>query len=265
MSSSTARLKADIKRRAPFLVPLKRAPRAIARGIARAASRVAVRVPALRELRASALDRRRRNTFETIYRTNAWGGAESRSGIGSDLGPTALLRSELPRIVEQHGFRTMLDIPCGDFVWMQHVALDLDYVGADLVPSIIERSRQLFGNERRRFLVLDMVRDDLPAVDLVFCRDGLVHLSNEDALRALANVKRSGSRYLMATTFVNSRENKEIWTGEWRPLNLSLPPFGFPAPLTVVNERQPSDPYPDKSMAMWRVADLPRLRDTLPP
>ena len=150
----------------------------------------------------------------------------------------------------------MLDIPCGDFFWMQHVALDLDYIGADLVPNIVERDRLEFEDERRHFVVLDMVRDDMPAVDLVFCRDGLVHLSYEDALLALANVKRSGSRYLMATTFLDSTRNRDIRAGEWRPLNLRLPPFGFPTPLTVVKERQPSDPYPDKSMALWRIADL---------
>ena len=209
-------------------------------------------------LRRRSQDRERREAFERIYRDNGFGGNESRSGAGSDLEPTEPIRRELPQLIERHSIRSMLDVPCGDFNWMQHVALGSSrYVGADIVPEMIQRNAELFADEGRQFLVLDMVRDPLPSVDLIFCRDGLVHLSFEDGLRALANFKRSGASYLIATTFLEPRPNEDRPTGlYWRPLNLMLPPYSLAEPLEVIREPAPA-PFEDKSLGLWRLADIP--------
>jgi hypothetical protein len=42
---------------------------------------------------------------------------------------------------------------------------------------------------------LDLTGDPLPRVDVVLCRDCLVHLSFQNIFRAFANLRRSGSRY----------------------------------------------------------------------
>src|SRR5262245_50296933 len=59
-------------------------------------------------------------TFTDIYRRNAWGGTESVSGTGSGLAETRALRSSLRLLIDDFEIATMLDIPCGDFHWMQH-------------------------------------------------------------------------------------------------------------------------------------------------
>src|SRR5439155_1645639 len=126
---------------------------------------------------------------------------------------------------------------CGDFNWMQHLNLGpVDYIGADIVAALIEENRRMFGSERRKFLVANVIKDTLPAVDLILCRDCLMHLSNEDVVKAIRNLKRSGAMYLLTTTYTARGENAAILTGQWRAVNLELPPFGFPAPLRLINE-----------------------------
>lgn len=256
-------LKTAVKSRMPFLVPPLRRGRSMAQAMWLSASRNLKRLPLLRRLRSLAWDRaQRRLVFEEIFHENRWGDADSRSGMGSNLLYTEALRAELPLLIEKFGFRSMLDIPCGDFFWMRLLTLDLDYVGGDIVPQLVERNQRLYGGERRRFAHMDIVCGRLPKVDLVLCRDCLVHLSYEDAFRALSNIKRSGSTYLLTTTYFDRQSNRDIRTGDWRTLNLRLPPFGFTPPMRLIDEQAPQEGFRDKSLGLWRIADLPECRRT---
>ncbi len=205
-----------------------------------------------------------RDMFTDIYRNSSFGGKDSRSGAGSDLIQTAEVRRRLPALLQQIGIQTMLDIPCGDFHWMKAVELDVRYTGADVVAEMIQRNQQQYGNESHRFVTLDLVRDELAKVDLVFCRDVLVHFSFEDVFAALRNIKRSGSEYLLTTTFTARDGNIDIRTGQWRPLNLERPPFGFPPPILIINEKctEGDGSWGDKSLGLWKVRDL---QATTPP
>lgn len=195
--------------------------------------------------------------FAEFYRDNKWGDAESVSGAGSNLTQTAEVRRVLPGLLAELGCRSMLDVPCGDFYWMRLVPLDVDYTGGDIVSDIVARNQEQYGNERRRFLRLDLLQDTLPAADLIFCRDCLVHLSNAHIRRALDNIRTSGATYLLTTTFPGRADNDDIPTGSWRPINLQRPPHDFPPPLRLIDERCPDPAYADKHLGLWRVADIP--------
>jgi len=197
--------------------------------------------------------------FTSIYRSNYWGSDDSRSGRGSDLAQTAVVREELPRVIERFSIQTMLDVPCGDFHWMQQADLEVDYLGGDIVPELVEANQARYGAQRRRFQLLDIAAAVPPAVDLIFCRDLLVHFSFRDAAAAISNLRASGSRFVMLTTFTNRRENIDIRTGNWRPLNLALPPFGFPAPLYLINEEctEGDGSWNDKSLGLWSLSQIP--------
>ena len=56
--------------------------------------------------------------FERIYSTNLWSDPDSRSGVGSTLDSTAVVRAELPLALRRLDARVLLDVPCGDFAWM---------------------------------------------------------------------------------------------------------------------------------------------------
>lgn len=157
--------------------------------------------------------------FADIYRNNYWGGLESRSGTGSDMGQTDVIRRELPLLLKRRNIWSILDIPCGDFNWMQHVDLSMvRYIGADIVPDIIKDNKRKFPT--KDFRVLDITKDKLPEVDAIFCRDLLGHFSNENVERALEVVRASGAKYLIATSFPFVSKMMDIEDGKWRPINL---------------------------------------------
>ena len=201
--------------------------------------------------------------FQRIFEENAWGNSESISGEGSNLERTAVVRAQLPGLLARHHVRSILDAPCGDFYWMKEVALDdVDYIGADIVPEIIDRDVEWYAGPRRRFVLCDLVDDPLPKADLILCRDCLVHLPYAETRRAIDNFRRSGAIWLLTTTFTGDRTNRDIEIGDWRPINLERAPYGFPRPVDVINEESDEvdedlGAFPDKSLALWRLADLP--------
>jgi hypothetical protein len=196
--------------------------------------------------------------FRDKFARNAWRGAESVSGTGSDLEQTRVVIEALPGLLRSLGVSTMLDLPCGDFNWMRQVDLSgIRYIGADVVPEIVGRNAR-FANDHVTFRHLNLLTDPLPRVDAIFCRDCLVHLSFADIERALASIVRSGSTYLVTTTFPDRSANADIPTGRWRVLNLQAPPFNFPPPLRLLVEgcTEGSGKYRDKSLGVWRIEDL---------
>lgn len=200
-----------------------------------------------------------KSTFANIYQSNGWSGEESISGPGSDLDQTRVICVKIPELISELGIRTMLDAPCGDLHWIKNVELGVaEYIGGDIVPALVESNSARFAGTNRSFRVMNLISDPLPKVDLVFCRDCLVHLPLREAAEALRNIKRSGSEYLLTTTFPATRSNAEVIRGLWRPLNLTLPPFRFPPPLRLINEgcTEQGGIFKDKSLGLWRVDDL---------
>jgi hypothetical protein len=179
------------------------------------------------------------------------------SGVGSDLNSTKTIANALRYSLDSLAVQSMLDIPCGDFRWMQTVDLGrITYIGADIIEPLIASHQTCHASAQKTFRTLDIVTDDLPEVDLIFCRDCLVHFSHRLLKKAVKNIKRSGSRYLITTTFPEHSKNNGIVTGYWQPLNLCAPPFNFPPPLQLINEGHPA-PYQDKSLGLWNIRDLP--------
>lgn len=192
--------------------------------------------------------------FDHIYRTNYWANQESVSGHGSSLDATAVVRQKLPGILRECGIRTLLDIPCGDYHWFKDVneSGEFVYIGADVVHDLIRHNRKHYPGVD--FRELDITASQLPQVDLVFVRDLFGHFSNRDIKYALNNTRRSGSKYLMATTFPNHHAHVDIITGEWRPINLAEF-YGLGDPVYLLNEHctAGNGKYADKSLGLWEL------------
>ena len=194
--------------------------------------------------------------FTDIYQQNKWDSPTSVSGVGSELDQTKAVRRDLPILLRRLAVTTMLDIPCGDWLWMNRLHLEaIGYIGADIVTEIVEENQRLYSRPNVRFMRLNLIVDPLPKVDLVLCRDCLMHFSIDDVFRALKNICVSGSTYLLTTTFPSRRRNQRIATGQWQPINLEAEPFRLPKPLqTIVEEnRLQAGMYPDKSLGLWEV------------
>ncbi len=199
--------------------------------------------------------------FTTIHDTNLWGAEESVSGLGSEDSATLHLRTELPKLLAELRAGTFLDIPCGDFGWLSKADLPVQrYIGADLVETLVQANRAKFaGQPGREFYKLDLCSDPLPQVDVVFCRDCLVHLSLANIRRAIDNLKSSGSTWLLTTTFLECERNEDIQNGDWRMLNFEVAPFHWPAPARVLVEgcTEAGGGYEDKALGLWRIAEIP--------
>jgi len=203
-----------------------------------------------------------RRVFGRIHAERAWGDCESSSGPGSTRERASHFLNALVELVGSLHVSVLLDAPCGDFNWAGPLAAAVPrYVGVDIVPALIRENVRRSAAPNREFLCRDVVNQRLPAANLILCRDALVHFSTADAVAALANFKRTGAEYLIATTFVGERSNSDITSGGWRPLNMERAPFHFPPPLALIDERceHTGGIYRDKRLGLWQLSELPDL------
>jgi 2-polyprenyl-3-methyl-5-hydroxy-6-metoxy-1,4-benzoquinol methylase len=195
--------------------------------------------------------------FQRIHDTNLWGAAASVSGLGSETDATAVLRTELPRLLAKLEVMSLLDAPCGDAGWINQADLGARTIGVDIVPALIEslKARAAAGEIRGEYHLADITRDPLPTCDAILCRDALVHLSFANIERALANFRRCGAIWLIATTFPDWQINGDCEDGDWRALNFERPPFNWGTPVELINENctEAGGGWRDKSLGVWRL------------
>lgn len=197
----------------------------------------------------------RHTRFAAIYARNLWKNPESASGYGSTLDATRQARAGIEALIGEYGVASILDVPCGDFNWMQALRFDGAYTGGDIVPDLIAANTARHGTDRRRFQVLDLVADTLPAADLVLCRECLNHLSLTEAAAAADNLGAATRRLLVITHYPDHPENADQPASfRYRRLNLTLPPFNLRAPDREIDE---SESEPGKVLAVWDVTAAP--------
>jgi hypothetical protein len=200
-----------------------------------------------------------RQRFQRIHDTNLWGAEASASGLGSEMDATAVLRAELPRLLEKLGVVSLLDAPCGDAGWINAANLRVRTIGIDIVPALIARlkTRAAAGEISGEYQLADITGDLLPRSDAILCRDCLVHLSFANIARAVANFRASGAIWLITTTFPDWQINGDCEDGDWRALNFERAPFHWGAPVELVNENclEAGGGWCDKSLGVWRLAE----------
>lgn len=206
------------------------------------------------ELPVAERQKRVTTRFSEIWRTNAWGAAETRSGPGSTMAQTEVLRRKLADAFGRLGVRTLVDAGCGDLNWMNLISANLGlYLGYDIVGELVEGLRNKFDARKNHlFGTADVSLHVLPAADAILCRDVLTHLSHPMVKDALARFRESGSRYLIATTFPRGR-NDPIRPGGWQPIDLCAEPFNLPAPRELIAEELQNSV---KSLGVWSLRDL---------
>lgn len=192
--------------------------------------------------------------FIEIFSNNEWGCEESISGSGSSVAETIVIRRKLPILLKKISARSLLDISCGDFNWMSKVDLNFldEYLGGDIVLDIITQNKKKYEKGIIKFKLVDMTKTKLPKMDVILCRDCFIHFSYKDIFAALRNFKKSKSKYLLTTTFINRQKNRNIFTGGWRTINLQKPPFNFPKPNKLILESFNLA----KCLGLWKMEDI---------
>lgn len=168
-------------------------------------------------------------TFEEIYQTNFWEGEESLSGPGSGHFATHRLPWELMLFKDQWDKKdqpqSFLNVACGDDFWTPWLP---GYIGVDVAPTAIARAKERHPN--RTYIELDAVREELPTCDVVIVRDCIQHLPLEDGLALLENIRKSGTKWMIVSTFVDG-VNEDIEVGDAYRNNLCEAPFNEGEPL----------------------------------
>ena len=172
--------------------------------------------------------------FTSIYQTGAWGSEETTSGPGSTIARTKQFRKDLPALLHSLNITSLLDAPCGDYNWMSMTVLgEVEYTGADIVAELVMKNKKNYPGVN--FIIADIIKDPLPYADAVICRDCFIHLTHRQIRKAIRNFKNSGIKYLLTNTYPVT-ENRDIPTGDYRPLNLELAPFCLPKPVFQIND-----------------------------
>lgn len=214
-------------------------------------------------IRAASLYRPLESTFTYIHANNRWGHRESVSGHGSSMEKTSNIRREIPGLLKTLRISSLFDVPCGDLNWICAIDLqDIAYTGGDIVRKLISANSKRFDKEEKSFVHIDVTAQTPPRVDLILCRDLLVHLPLEECRKTIAHFIESGSIYLLTTTYTSASCNTDITAGAWRPINLQLPPFEFPAPIMLMDDGDADPSLQDygKHLGLWRLHDVLQAR-----
>lgn len=186
--------------------------------------------------------------FSSIIHNRTW--SHTTCGPGSTLKYTENIRSELIPLVEKFNIKSILDLPCGDFSWMSTVDFpdDVTYIGGDIVEFMIEENQKNY--QGKNFQVIDLSKDALPSVDLLICRDCLLHLSFSDIQSVFDNISRSNIKYVLTSNWFEEYDNfQDIETGKVRCLNFLDIPYNFPQPIYSIVDYIPG--YPKREMLLW--------------
>jgi len=125
--------------------------------------------------------------FAEIYGQDRWTGG---SGPGSTVAFCRPLAQWLRGYLAEHRIRSLVDLGCGDLQWMPGAlaGLDVDYVGLDVVPELLEAHRLRLPADRFRFHVLDVATAPataIPAGDLYWAKDILQHWPSDNVVAFL--------------------------------------------------------------------------------
>jgi len=198
----------------------------------------------------------------TTAQSQAWAryremsqGAESVNGRGSWLRNTAAVRGWLPQVLAEYRITSILDVPCGDGNWMSHVNLgEVRYLGWDVEADNVVEARNRFSRAglAAKFECINILTvDQVPTIDLIFCRDFLQHLPNEAISHVLEKFTASNSRYLITNNYrapndvdcplAGGHQGAVTATGPlpgyyYRPVNLEAPPFNLTGRNAALHE-----------------------------
>ena len=162
--------------------------------------------------------------FDKIYRLGIWGGG---SGIGSNPNAAKGYMLYLQDFLKNNAIRSVVDVGCGDWQFSRFIDWgDVNYLGIDVVHSVIADNLRDFSQVNRQFICSDLTveTDVQPSGDLLLLKDVLQHLSNQNAAQLLELTSRF--KFSLITN-AYAPENTDCQNGDTRPLDIRQPPFNL--------------------------------------
>lgn len=150
--------------------------------------------------------------FDKIYEDGLWGKNEqgiATSGQGShDPGIVDPYIGVVRKITRDYKLSTAVDLGCGDFaVGSQIYTLFDRYTACDISQTILRRNRERYQAPTLTFQKLNLAIDPIPKADIVFVRQVLQHLSNQEIKSFVDQVhEKKFCRYLLVTEHLPSED-----------------------------------------------------------
>ena len=182
--------------------------------------------------------------FEEIYTNKIWGESPNNtdaffSGGGShgEEIVNSYVKNVKKFLSSLKNKPVIVDIGCGDFnIGKKFLPLATQYVGCDVVPSLIDFNIKTHRHKNLSFIHLDAVKDELPRGEVAIIRQVLQHLSNAQIKSILRKIAPTYD-YLILTEHLPKKENfvanVDIPVGHLiranvnSGLDIEKPPFNF--------------------------------------
>ena len=178
------------------------------------------------------------DVFDHIYKSGLWGKG---SGGGSDPHECQLYINWLQSYIQENNIKSIVDLGCGDWQYMQILDLNnINYLGIDAAATVIDSNSINFSSQNISFKIFTSY-SDIPDADMLICKDVMQHLSNEEVFNILEILPRFNQSVItndIAYGFSAKHQllqrlrkpwtsllNRNIKTGDYRPIDISKPPF----------------------------------------
>ena len=196
--------------------------------------------------------------FSKIYKNAYWQSGESKSGSGSDLDNLKNYNINLDNFFEKYQIKSMLDIPCGDFLFMEKFLKNknIKYTGGDIVEELIQNNKKKYKNYK--FEVFDIINNHKnEKFDVLHVKDCLFHFSFNDIWKVIENISSFQTKYTLITSHKSLiMKNLDIESGEFRHLDLEKKPFNFPKPIYKIYEYKFNITLFPRFVGVWKTKDL---------
>lgn len=155
-----------------------------------------------------------KEVFTKIYNENVWGKDNENPGSYFSGGGSHDATQIEPYIIAVKKFIATLenkpdvmDLGCGDFnIGSQIRSACNRYIACDIVDGLIEQNKKKYEKENVEFRVFDLVNEKCESVDIIFVRQVLQHLSNDDIQKGLQNII-PNCKYLILTEHCPAQKN----------------------------------------------------------
>jgi len=173
--------------------------------------------------------------FTNLYHTCQWGNNRNTNYHGSSgQGSTLQLNQHtyvpfLKEFILSKKISTVVDLGCGDFICGPFIYNDLDiiYHGYDAYKKLIEYNQSVYS--RYTFTHLDFYhkKEEIIEGDLCILKDVLMHWTHDEIADFLDYlIEHKKFKYILICNCSHKfDQNKNIITGEWRPLSCMLDPL----------------------------------------
>ena len=152
------------------------------------------------------------------------------SGPGSNPLHTIEYQAFLSKFIYLNNIRSVTDVGCGDWQFSKFINFaGAQYLGLDVVESVIERNTALHGGEGVRFQAMPTDLADVGPTDLLLMKDVLQHLPDAEIARFQRELLPKFRFCLITNSFqkLDTASNIDVETGSFRCLDLAAAPYAM--------------------------------------